>query len=401
MRSLLPILGLALLLSGCEDGSLAALSQNRSTGADYDDSAMPPLAPGDDDEEDPTSSDDDDTAEPDPSYALDILDIEPPPESDDHHYRDPIVVTFNGYAAGVQLRVVNEDGTSLATYDRWNADFTELTVQPYELSDGSGFLRPLHTYTVGVDIGNSSLSWSFSTSVVGTPVEDPDSLQGRTYAVSFADARSPEHPGLAELLAAVQGPTWLWQIDLSAGNIDFNYGLGEEDDLDADGFNQDLCTPTGLVGGSDAAVDLDSNPYFSSQPGEFVLWLDGQALRFEEGWIDGDFLADGSALVEVGYRGWLRADSLSPLLGDDTCALLASQADLSCGPCPSGEGECAWVDVRGVSGVETGAELAAVADDADCSDGDALRVVSCSAVGGRAGGWLLLPLLLGLRLRRR
>jgi hypothetical protein len=398
MRSLHLLLPL-LLLAGCAANEQATLTSARS-GGDYDGSSLPPLAPGDDDESDPTAGDDDDDATPeDPAPALDVVSIEPPPASEDHHYRMPVVVGFNGYAAGAQLRMADEDGTTVPTLDRWSADYTVLTAWPHDLSAAGGHLRPLHTYSVRVDIGNSSLSWSFTTSAVGLPVVDPGSLQGRTYAVSFADARSPDQPALAALLSSVVGPTWLWQVDLGSGDLDFNYGLGMEDD--ADGLGQDLCTPTALVGGGDAAVGLDSNPYFASAPGDFVLWLDGQALEFEEGWVDGDFLPDGSGLVEVGYRGWLRVESLAPLLGDDACALLSSRADLVCGACPSGEGDCAFVDVGGVTGAETSFELAPVADaDADCADGDGVQIVSCSAAGPSAGGWLLLPLI-GLALRRR
>ena len=402
MRNFGLFIVLALLATGCPEAETAALLQNRST-ADYDGSPSPPLAPGDDDDDAATSGDDDDTEalpdDEDPNYALDVVSISPAPNSADHHYRQPIVVTFNGYAAGVQLRVINEEGDTLGTLDSWNDDFTELTALPFELDQGSSFLHPLHSYVVGVDIGNTSLSWSFSTSAIGQEISDPDSLQGRTYAVSFVEARSPDSPALADLIGAVQGPTWLWQVDLSGGNVDFNSGIGMEDDADSDGFNQDMCASTGLVGGADAGVDLVNNPYFASPPGDFSLWLDDQQIHFEQGWIDGDFLDDGTALVEVAYRGWLRADSLAALVGDDACDLLDSQAGLVCEACPSGEGECAWVHVAGVTGVETSLELAEVAADADCSDGDSVPVLSCSSVDRSTGFWLLLPLLAVFRRR--
>lgn len=405
MRNLTSLLALLLLAAGCAEGDSALLMQNRSA-AEYDDSTMPPLAPGGEDDDDDAAStgdDDDDATESgpdeDPNYALDITSILPAPDSIDHHYRQPIVVSFTGYAAGVQLYIVNEEGDRLDTVDTWNEDFTELSSLPAEAELGSPFLRPLHSYEVGVDIGNTSLSWTFTTSAIGQQVLDPDSLHGRTYAVSFAEAHSPDSAPLAQLIASVQGPTWLWQVDLSGGNVDFNSGVGTEDDADADGFNQDMCTRTGLVGGADAGVELVTNPYFASPPGDFSLWLDDQQLQFEQGWIDGDFLGDGSALLEVAYRGWLRADSLVALIGDDACALLDSQAGLQCEACPSGDGDCAWVHVAGVSGVETDLELAEVAADADCSDGDGLPVLSCSTVDRSGAFWLLLPLLALVRRR--
>lgn len=406
MRSTFPLLALALLLAaGCDEAVQYDVASNRSAPGVYDDSELPPLAPDDDD--DAATSDDDDTeADPtDPDYALDVTSIHPAPESVDHHYRQPIVIGFNGYAAGVNLRVVNELGESLGTDETWNDDFTAVTLYPYELytEAQSAFLRPSHTYVVSVAIGDAGLSWSFTTSEIGTAVADAEALQGRTYAMSFADARSSATPTLVSLLSAVSGPTWLWQVDLSEGNVDFNSGVGSEDD-DADGFHQDLCVPTGLVGGVGADVTLQSNPYFASEPGDFTLWLDGEQLGFEEGWIDGDFIDDGSALAEMSFRGWLREDSLTPLLGENACALMESQADLSCEVCPSGDGQCAWVLVQGVSGTETALELEDVDADADgdpnCSDDAATdSLLSCSAAGGRSAGWLLLPLLFAARRR--
>jgi hypothetical protein len=399
---LLSLLALGFILNGCDEAGMPSALQARGGGAEYDDGELPPLAPGDDDDDAATSADDDDATnddDSDPNYALDIVSIHPEPNTDTHHYRQPIVVGFNGYAAGVGVQVSNEDGDTLATIDTWNDDFTELTIQPYELYDGSAFMQADHRYEVGVDIASTSLSWAFSTSTVGSQVIDTDGLQGNTYAVDFSAARSTTTVLLADLIRQVQGPTWLWQIDLSEGNIDFNSGVGTEDETDSDGFNQDLCAATGLVGGADADVDLVYNPYFASAPGDFKLWLDGVQIYFEEGWIDGDFLDDGTQLVEVGFRGWLREDSMEPLVGTNACSLLASHADLACEPCPSGAGQCAWVDIAGVSGVQTGLELAPVDADGDCADDEPMTVLTCSAAGRSTGLWLLLPLAVLIRRR--
>lgn len=395
MRSLLP--ALLLLLAGCAEDSLSrATALGGGDGPEYE----APTAQNDDDDAGTGNDDDDNDAE-DPAPPLEIATVDPEPESTDHHYRQPIRVWFSGYAGGVQVRVTNEAGDSIPVITSWDEGLQLLEIQPFEGNGPSGTLNPLSTYTVDVDVGDITLGWSFTTSVIGTPVDDTDSLAGRTYAMQFADVRVPDSAGLEALLASLgDGPVWLWQVELGDGReVDFYNGVGE--DGDADGVvEQDPCTTTWALGGADARVELLSNPYFASSPGDFGLSIDGTWLSFEEGWVEGDFAPGGDSLVEVALRGWLRAESLVPLVGDDACAVLEDSAKLTCVTCPSGEGDCAWVEVEGFSGVETSADFSEVDDEAadDCGD-EPLQVANCS-VGGRPAGLALLLLPLLVRRRR-
>ncbi len=396
MRSLLPLL--MLLLAGCADQALTrATSLGRGElGPEYE----PPIAADDDDDAATGNDDDDDDDDAEDPAPLDIATVDPEPESTDHHYRQPIRIWFSGYAAGVQVRLTNEAGDSIPVITSWDEGLSLLEVQPFEGTGPSGTLNPLSTYTVDVDVGDTTLGWSFTTSIIGTPVDDKDSLAGRTYAMQFDAVRAPKTPGLEGLLNALGGgPVWLWQVALGEDDeVDFQNGLGE--DADADGVaEQDPCSATWSLGGADATVELVTNPYFASEPGDFGLSIDGTWLSFEEGWVEGDFAPAGDSLVEVAFRGWLRSDSLEPLVGADACELLEESADLTCIACPSGDGQCAWVEVEGLSGSETSADFSEVDDDAadDCGD-KPLTIANCSVGGDSARlGLLLLPLLLRRR----
>ena len=407
------LLGAALLvLGGCAEQALALRSADNESGGRYydpedpfsdDDDELDP--PDEDDDDDGAGDDDDDQA----TSWVEVVSYEPPAGATDHHYRAPVQVTFSDRALSATLSLFDLDsGYQLPLENHWSDDGTVLTSTP------AAFLEPLTGYAVAIDLGDASLEYTFTTSTIGTPIgddSDPEAvaeeLDGRLYEIEFGQASSPTSAALGGLMQQLDGgPAWLWQVDFddSLDGLALNTGLADVDS-DGDAVEQDLCTATQVLGTTTSSAEL-FDPYFATMPGLFTLQLGDATVEFEDGWVDGDFSPDGAALVAIGFRGWLRADSITGLLDSDACTWLADQADTACEPCPSGGGQCAWIDVAGLQGIERGIDFGYV-DAEDVSDcPDPLEPLNC-AVGSPRGSSSLLGLLLAgllagsLRRRRR
>lgn len=309
--------------------------------------------------EDGLDSSDDSAAE----AEAGLIALEPAPDSTTHHYRAPLLVTFDADATGATVTLFGPTAAApdhvIPTEARWNELNTAVTVQPGE------FLLPSTTYTVTLDVGDARLDYSFTTTSVGGPMDEGVLLGGRTYALSLQDAEVTAPAGLATFVAQLpSGLVWLWGIEAGdyPDELDIDVSLGEDADA---GLVQDQCADVRPLGGSGASIDLQSS-YFSSSTGDFELLLGSQFLVLEQGSIDGDFVADGTSVVEVGVRGWLRADDLAGLVpsGHESCDWLASELDASCHVCPSGSGQCIWMELRELAGSETSLSLADLEDDA-------------------------------------
>lgn len=399
-RPLLLLVPLLAALGGCAENSLSMRGgADEESGAVY--APEDPFVHEDDDDSLPPDGDDDDQA----GGWVEVVSYDPPAGADDHHYRAPIRVHFSDAALSASVSLFDgATGYLLPVEQEWSSDARTLTVWPV------GWLEPLAEYAVAIDLGDASLEYRFSTSSIGTPVgpeDDPDGaaslLDGRLYEIEFAQARADDGSNLGGLLPQLdEGPAWLWQVSFGESTqvLDLNTGLA---DVDADGNaeEQDLCTATQLLGTSDSPVLL-ADPYFSSAPGLVTLDVDGAALVFEDGWVDGDFAPDGASLVEIGFRGWLREDGVEAITSTDGCKWIEGQIGTTCQPCPSGDGLCAWIEVAGLRGVQTSIDFASVdpGDVGECPD--PLEVLGCQvAAPGRAVPLLSLLVAGGAMLLRR
>lgn len=400
MRNLLSLLLLLALAPGC------ASEDSRLLGADMR-SAAPPEAPQDSGYDNNYGDDDadeaDDNGEPTGAPGVAVAWIEPTGEG--HHYRRPLRIGFTGNALGATLRIAGADGSALPTEVEWSADGRELTIWA---RDGLGappsqraWLRPDARYTAELDLGQTYGVFEFMTSSVGTEAPDGLDVTAQAYVFDVGSASSPSLPGLVSMLdAATDGAGWLWQFrDSSAGaGLDLEAGLGTDADPAAE---QQECAPTAALGVTDKPVSFEASPFFETTPGVFQLETGIGALQFEEGWLDGDVSPDGTELVEVGFRGWLRAQEVAELFALDLCEAAPTQLGGECAACPSGQGDCLWVELEGLGASASGSELLSIPDpsEVDC-DGVSPSYVACSAAAGTGSGLLLFLPVFGMRRRR-
>ena len=404
-------------LAGCSDASLIPLGPTVEGTYDPED----PFEPG--------TTDDDDVPPPGPASPPSPVALSPEPGSFDHHYRDPISVEFDGEALGASLSLSQEGGYDIPLESDWGPEGRRLTATP------ASWLQPNTEYVVRISLGDSVQEYDFTTSTVGLPIASPAEMDNLTFGLDTSAVYSERSPEIASVLASL-GPSaaWLWSLDLdvdpdsgqlASNAVDISTGMATgADDLPGE---QDLCIETEHLGqdeGTASFIDGGSSSYFVSSPGDFRVPFGGHALFFEDAWVDGDLVeprdVDGDGAFEttdwsveaLGFRGFLRVDSLQVFFPEaiDVCARLDEiQGEDACAPCPSGYGDaqCAWVDLDGLAAVHLPdidlLPLDAAGVDEECVDIAAdLEFQGCSAAGRSSDvGLLALLMAAAVFLRRR
>lgn len=377
MRSL--TLVTVLLAAGCADEADLALERS---------AAPPPYAPQATIEDDDSGSadDDSDTASSggeDGRYEpAAVVGLEPAPDSDDHHYRDPLIIDFGAYAYGGSVALSEVGAYPIALDGIWEADYTRLVAWPVEP------LSPLTTYRVTVEAGSGAQSYEFRTSAIGSPVPDPTALDGRSFALEFTGARSFAPAGLASWLRAVApGRAVLFGLsnvpqDALTDTDGDAASLGAQASVGVGSTGAWQAETCGSSWAADAGALLWANPYFVRPTGPLTLQAGSLQLDFVEARLEGDVAPEGDRLHNVGLSGWLVADSLAAAYGSAVCDGLASTLGATCEACPAEAGlepdvACVRVEIDHLDGGLTDASPVAL-DEALCPEG-ATDFASCSA----------------------
>ena len=377
------------LLSGCADSLMFRGASPEAAEAPPDYQGEDPLA---DDDDDAAGDDDDDTGGGGNEVA-ELLNIDPAPGSDDHHYRRPIVISFTESATGTSFALF-EGAAPVALDVSWDDDATTCTLTPDRLA-------PNTTYTMEVDLYGQGQAWTFTTSGVGELEVDPSTLDQATFVLDIESASLLSPPGLGALSAnATQNGAPAVQVEFaSSGTERFTLQAGLVADADGD-WSQDPCASAQGI-----AIDEDfqrSDAFFSAAGDSMSFYLGSALVQTEEAWVEGDFSADGESLVEVDVGGWVVADSLDELSsGMDVCATLADTLGTPCVQCPTSDGQCAWFEIEGISGTRVNLDIEDI-QDGTCTDGDETVWLGCSTVARHGATPLLLLLgLLAMAVRRR
>lgn len=377
---------LAFSLAGCSESMLTA---TRSASPD----AAPPGYEGDDplaNDDDAAGDDDDDDAG---SEIAEILNIDPPPGSTDHHYRRPLRVTFTEDAAGTPFGLFR-DGEPVPHDVSWDDDFTTCTLTPLPR------LEPDTTYSVEVDLYGQGQAWTFTTSSVGALDREAETLDGATFVLDTTTAEVLAPAGLTSLgaSATIAGSPAV-QIDFTDpgtwNRFTLQAGLVT---AAADTWTQDECANAELLSVEDGFQRSDA--LFSAAGDSMSFYLGETLVEVEDAWLEGDFAPDAQTLVEVDLSGWVRADSLDGLAGgQDACSMLAELLGAECVACPQTDAQCAWFEVEGLSGTRTELDIQDI--DSDSCPDTPTAWLGCSAAGASGAPALLLIGLLGIAVRRR
>jgi len=190
-------------------------------------------------------------------------------------------------------------------------------------------LEPTTAYEVSLDYCRGTPSISFTTSVLGEPIDDPGAIRGRTWAYDLRDARFYQAGYLGDLLQTFAERVGLVSfVAIDGDTVDLR--LAVADDNDPPG--QDYCARTVDIRG----VDFSSTPYFEFGPTdmEFNAYLG--VVTLHEMTVQTTVAPNGAALEGMVISAVIDVRSVSDAVDMDTgelCELLEVYG-APCEPCP-------------------------------------------------------------------
>ncbi len=200
-------------------------------------------------------------------------------------------------------------------------------------------LAPSTSYTATLKYCGGEAPLSFTTSALGTPIEDGVELVGKSFAIDLSTARIVEPAGIGDVLGSYLTQSIIVGVtDVSDTQIQMVGALGKE------GSNppaQDFCDPTIPF----PAADFSQAPFFSIGPEDTELRVAGFDITIGQLVIEGTLSPDASSFEGGVLSGTIDTRPLAPLLDDSgnegAICDLAVNFGASCEACPAdGEPFC-------------------------------------------------------------
>jgi hypothetical protein len=367
MKICLALLALPLVGAGCAASDLAAAEDRGNEPGSWDDDDL-----ADDDD----AADDDDDAD---GNCL-VSGTAPVDGDPTAYYRDPVQVFFAEPVGWGDLSLSGPQG-DIAGETTLADDGLTLTFDPFG-DDPSLHLDPLADYHAILDGPGCSASWSFTTSVLGTPLTD-ELPPGATYYVELGHGELVQPAGIESLMDLMEMPPFLLWVNASEGDT-IDLLAAPMDSLSAD---QDECQltvdvtseVTAVLDGSHLSlppttVDIPLRQSQWDEDGE--QWLTLMQLSAEV-----EFSPDGQSLSHGRLSGMVDGFQVDAMLGlmtgdpdnyaaGSTCDLL-DKLGAPCEPCPGNPEQqgCVSFVLEGAEGYWQDADgLEEVAQPAGCID---------------------------------
>ncbi len=242
------------------------------------------------------------------------------------------------YRANIEFQLSDPDSTATITTTIPGTQVTSddgLTVK--WVLDGP--LDSNTAYTATLDYCGGSVPLSFTTSDLGSLIDDTSTLVGRTYVVALGEARIVEPPGIGSVLSSYLTTDILMgvsSVDGSSLNI-----IGAVAKADVSPDEQDYCDPTIPF----PTADFSAQPFFTVGPQTTTLSVAGYDIEIGDLNITGTFSSDGTYFDGGTLSGTIDTRPLSPLIDDSgnpgAICELAVNFGATCEACPSdGEPYC-------------------------------------------------------------
>lgn len=301
--------------------SLAALLLLVGTGCASYDAALDGGAPSSDDDD--FAGDDDDNWDDDDDIGGDcqISGTAPVDGDPTAYYRDPVQVFFAGPVDWAELDLVGPDGPIVGA-TTLSDDGLTLSFDPFD-DDPSVHLEPLAEYHAAVEGPGCTASWSFTTSVLGTPLDD-DLPAGATYYVELGFGELLQPVGAESLMELIELRPFLLSVTEVDGD-QIGLRAAPMDDISA----EQACAMTVEVTETVAAT-LDGShlslPVTTVDlPVEQELWGDygQQWLPMMQLTVEAEFSPNGQSISHGRLSGVIDGFDVDTLLG-----LMSGQPDL-------------------------------------------------------------------------
>ncbi len=236
------------------------------------------------------------------------------------------------------MTLVEGGGTAVAGTASFDADEGLITFVP------DSALLPDTPYTMTLLTNEcEGDSFHFTTSSIGAPVADLNTLVGRTWRMSLGDGRPPaDRDGLQSVIDMVAEDLLINATAVNGTTLTVVVGSTTS----GDNQPQDLCVPT-----IEVALDMTQNPYaFGDVPNGYAP-LSGAAVPTFGGSVSGSFSPDGTVLAGIDLTMILDMDAAGVIMNDDLCALLPTLG-VQCETCPASAGNCLTFNTWAVDGGE-------------------------------------------------
>jgi len=297
--------------------------------------------------------DDDDDSGWDPCPEL--VSVAPEPDSVEVETQR-VVVRWSRRAEQISLVLLDASGEVVAGELSSSSGGTVLTFSP------SAPFAPRATYvaTASADCGDE-ITWSFTTSALGLPMDDPQSLVGATFALRPAAGDVAGEPDNA-LFSLMNGPLLMAVLPVA----DFDVGpihLLTAASIDFAGPNQDLCLATAVVtAGPDAVVgtsdDLSAiwtDPELAlTQASTATVQMNGEPALLSDIEMTLTFHPEASSFRAASFSATVDVRAVPPFsgggAGGSLCAQIQEYWGAPCAVCGDGVAACVSVSATEVPG---------------------------------------------------
>lgn len=345
LRSPLALLALLTLFG------LACAAQDMSLGG---------MAPPEGDDDDLSGDDDDAWDDDDLGEDCQIVGTSPVDGDPTAYYRDPIQVFFANPVEWAELELIGPAG-SLAGESTLSDDSLTLTFDPFG-DDPALHLEPLAEYHAAVEGPGCSASWSFTTSVLGTPLDDP-LPEDATYYVELGFGELVQPAGAESLLDLIEMRAFL----LSVTSVDGDQIGLRAAPMDAISADQACAVTVEVTEAVSATLDgshLTLPATTLELPVEQDQWAEygQQWLTLMQLQLEAEFSPNGQAISHGRLSAVVDGFEVDTLLGlmtgdpdhyaaGTTCDLL-DKLGTPCKPCPGNpeQQSCVAFEIEGAEG---------------------------------------------------
>ncbi len=208
-----------------------------------------------------------------------------------------------------------------------------------------------YTATLSYCDGANTPSTSFTTSAVGTPVNEGD-IDSATYLLDVganSNAIFIEPPGVGPILQQQLSDNGLdiliGVVSVGGGNITFRGALGDGSSPP----QQDMCLPSIEM----PQASFSENPFFEIEADSLAFTISGVTFSLNDLVVNGAFAPDGSLIAGATLAGMMDTRELVPLVspdgGDDAVCEIAAPFGVVCEPCPDGGEYCLSALITNIS----------------------------------------------------
>jgi len=287
----------------------------------------------------------------------------------DFYFLDDIAFEVNKGEGEAAIELMDVDGAPI-TGTTWVDSLTHTEGWTRVVFTPDSPLTPSTPHKATLSYCGGTPAVGFTTSSLGTPLETPETLSGRTYEINLAQARITQPSQVAQALLALVDHSLMVHVD-EAQLDGMELTIAAANKITG---NQDTCIPSLSVS---VAGDLSGPPTFNLGPVDVVFDLAGYAVTLFDATAEATFAADGTYFAGGRLSGTLDArDVVEALSGRDVlpvedaaavCETIA-RVGLECTACSDGEVLCLDMEIEEVEGTPTSSPVEDVPD-FDCHEG--------------------------------